>query len=274
MTEQVDTQVSPEQTGAAAPQAPAADAAGQAGNGTAQPEQMPSGQAAETGNTQQDTRNSDGYIRRLQAQRARERERAKRLEAENAELKARMMPQQPAGPPDPQQYQDYNEYVRNAAAYEARREAQAIIQAQHQAAAEAQARAAAARLESEFEARADKARAQYPDYDEAVAFLDESGALDQLKPVLLHAGDAGPDILRYLGKNPSELDRIATLPPVEQVRAVWALADRAKPQPRQTQAPKPIEPVQSTGSNDLTYRPGMKQDDYAKWRAKRQGRTT
>lgn len=271
MTEQViDTQVSPEQTGAAA-ETPAADAAGQV---TAQPEQTPSGQAAETGTQQQEPRNSDGYIRRLQAQRARERERAKRLEAENAELKARIAPHTPAAPPDPQQFQDLNEYVRASASYEARREAQAILQAQQQAAAQAQAQAAAARLEAEFEAKADRARAQYADYDEAVSYLDEVGALEQLKPVLLHAGDAGPDILRYLGKNPSELDRIAALPPVEQVRAVWSLADKAKPQPRQTQAPKPIEPVASSGVKETGYRPDMTQEEYSLYRAKRKGRIT
>ncbi|HEX6827300.1 MAG TPA: hypothetical protein VF077_13355 [Nitrospiraceae bacterium] len=268
MSEQVTTsQEAPEQTGAAAQQAPAADAAGQ----TAQPVVQPNGQATEEGVKDQQ-RSTEGYIRRLQAQKARERERAKRLEAENAELKARLQPTaSQTAAPDPTQYQDYNQFVRDSAAYEARREAQSLMAHQARAAQEEQARASAIRLESAYEERVDKARADHADFDEAVEFLDSMGVTEQLKPVLHHSEAAG-DVLYYLAKHPEELTRIQKLDPVGQVKAIWALEATAKPQPKVTQAPKPIEPVKPAGTTASGYRPGMSSEEYAVYRNKRKGR--
>jgi hypothetical protein len=123
-----------------------------------------------------------------------------------------------------------------------------------QAEVEAEARRLAAN--AQFNTRMDEVvfagRKEHPDFDEAIAGLKTvTGPVvpGEFLAAALETGSAGA-LIYHLGKNPSEADRILSMPAVAQAVALTKLASElgaqqnalGEAEPRVTRAPKPIAP--------------------------------
>ncbi len=259
----------PEQTGAAAETPAAQPAVVETTPETQVPANGEAGKQQEQ--EAQQKQDHQGYIRRLQAQRARANAKAEQLAAELEALKAQQQARQTTDvEPKAEAFQDYNEFIDAKASFIARQEAQRALQAERMAQTQAQQQAEAARLNEAWEKRTDAARERLADFDESVDWL--KGQVPNAVLPILGASELGPEILYYLGKHPEELERIQSLSPVLQSREAWALESKVKPAPKQTQAPKPIEPVKGSAAPGAEYRPDMTDEQFARWRAMRKGR--
>jgi hypothetical protein len=126
-------------------------------------------------------------------------------------------------------------------------------------ASEVEARAQRLATEREMNARADQAyyagKAQYSDFDDAIAPLQEMGAFANKGFYdALFASGAEPDVLYHLGSNPNEASKIvgliksgnvtkATAEMTKIATAIEAKKAAPKPAPKTSQAPAPIKPV-------------------------------
>lgn len=60
--------------------------------------------------------------------------------------------------------------------------------------------------------------------------------------------DKGPQLMAYMAANPEEVERIASLSAVQQVKEMGRLEDKLSAAPRSSKAPAPITPIGSRGS--------------------------
>lgn len=111
---------------------------------------------------------------------------------------------------------------------------------------------------SGFEARAEKVREKYEDFDD-VAFSNFK-VTEAMTAALLES-ELGPDILYYLGNNPKEAARIARLSPYAQAREIGKLEAKYPELSKTTStAPAPISPVKpkSQASDEISDSDDMK----------------
>jgi hypothetical protein len=196
-------------------------------------------------------------FQQLLADRARERERADRLERELAALKQPARHDAPAASspapaddpePDPENLEKYpdglydRKYFKDQAAWEARsllrtereKAAQAARQQQQEDRARERARSWAERVTA--------ARAKDPEYD-AKAFVGPADWLDG-SPIDVWIMDSpqGAELLPYLRSHPEEARRIDALPAVQQVRELAKLELQLEPPPAKTITDAPAPP--------------------------------
>ena len=160
-------------------------------------------------------------------QRKWEREQTQRL----AELEAKKAP-----PPPLPAVDDFD----SAAAYA---EALAERKAQELIAQRDSARQQAQFLEAYHE-REEDARAKYDDFEQ-VAYNPQLPVTDVMAQTI-QASDIGPDVIYWLGSNPKEAARIATLPSILQAKEIGKIEAKiaANPPVKKTStAPAPIAPV-------------------------------
>ena len=104
-----------------------------------------------------------------------------------------------------------------------------------------------------YGARVEKAKVKYPDYKEVAESPNVTVSIP-MAHAIAHSDD-GPEIAYYLGKNPQEAQRIATLSPPVQLLELGKIAVRlaspTAPKPQVTAAPKPITPI-VTGADAST----------------------
>ena len=175
--------------------------------------------------------------------------------------KAPVTPEKPAEnlPPQAESFDNYDDYLRATARFEAKQE---LAQEQARSKEAEQANAHNAKVQGAIR----KGNEKYDDFDEV------SRAIPLSKYALVAATEteAPEEVVYFLGKNPGEAERIASLPPFQQVREIYRIENRlsSPPPKRTTKAPAPIEPVTSTGKTELQYSPDMSDKEYAEWRAR------
>ena len=166
-----------------------------------------------------------GELTRIKHEQA---QRIKELEAQQAPLEA----------PKEDDFNEYNDYVAARSKYEAR------VAYREERAAEKNIQAERERMDQDvqFQEKLLDGRDKYDDFEE-VAFAKELPITDSVIEALKET-DKPDEVIYYLGKNPDEAARIATMrSPLKQAAALGKLeAKISAPKPkRKTNAPPPIE---------------------------------
>lgn len=167
-------------------------------------------------------------------QRKWEREQAQR----QAEVKANQAP-----PPAPEDFADAAAYAEALA----ERKAQELL-AQREAAKQQ------AQLLEAYQDREEEARAKYDDFEQ-VAYNPNLPVTDVMAQTI-QASDIGPDVIYWLGSNPKEASRIATMPPILQAREIGKIEAKLASNPpvkKTSTAPAPIAPVAPRSSGGPAY---------------------
>jgi hypothetical protein len=109
-------------------------------------------------------------------------------------------------------------------------------------------------MQARYLERVDEAIEKYTDFTQVV----ENPAL-HITPVMadtIRTSDVGPDVAYYLGSNPREAERIASLAPFLQAKEIGKLEAKMLSNPpvkKTTSAPPPIAPVNARGGNTAAY---------------------
>ncbi len=165
-------------------------------------------------------------------QRKWEREQAQRL----AEMEARKAPPPPLPAAD-----DFESATAYAEAL-AERKAQELF-AQREAAKQQ------AQLLDAYHEREEDARSKYDDFEQ-VAYNPQLPVTDVMAQTI-QASDIGPDVIYWLGSNPKEAARIATLPSILQAKEIGKIEAKLASNPpvkKTSAAPAPIAPVAARNS--------------------------
>lgn len=164
--------------------------------------------------------------------------------------------------PKQDQFQTYEEFVDARAQWAADKRFEERLQQER----ERQEQADAVSKREAFVDRARTFAATTPDYDQ-VAFNPSLPISDTVADAL-NLSDKGPEILYFLGKNPSEAQRISSLTPVQAALEIGRLeAKLSLPQPRTvTKAPPPINPLSGGSGSVVTDPDKMTQGEWMKWR--------
>lgn len=188
----------------------------------------------------------------------------RRLQEENERLKQQPTSSGSEDEPQRDKFDSWDEYdrarVRWLARQEVRQETQAMREAETQRVREAQA----AELRAAWEARLDSARDEHDDIDEYVDVVGER--INEVLAVAIQTSDVGPALVRYLGQNPKELDRITSLPGVAAVRELGRLESRLQARPKPSNAPSPASTVKTVDAPKNALRDDMPIDAWMKAR--------
>lgn len=205
----------------------------------------------------------------------RDRRKMSRLYREAAEARAerdlykrqveefRPKPTEDPGAPKLEQFKDIEEYANAKAKFESERTLKEYTAKQH---SETQ-KQMQARLQEGWEEKVARADSKYDDFDEVV------GELKPTSPWSMAVMEAenGDDIAHFLGTNLKEAQRIASLPPVSQIREIGKLeakflAEPAKPK-TPSKAPAPIAAL--TGTSPAVSDAPSPTDSDKEWFTKR-----
>jgi hypothetical protein len=186
----------------------------------------------------------------------RDKQAAEALAATSA-AQAAALRERPQSPARPQDYRAPEQYTR-AIAEQAVREVGAEILARQAS----QAQEAAARAAKDAWAEATAAfREKAPDF-EAVAHNPDL-AITPVMADAIRESSRGAEIAYYLGKNPAEAARIASLPPVSQATAIARLEARIEdPQASITKAPPPVSALSGRSGSGSKRLEDMSFEEY------------
>lgn len=171
--------------------------------------------------------------------------RAKRAEAESAELRRKLAEQESATKAaaptraKPTQadtnsdgslkYATYEDYIEDLADWKAEQRLASHTAEQQKAESERKAKEKLSTLEASYHQRIDAAREKYADFDEIalakdspIAAIPEGSAMDAY---ILNSEQVG-DLLYHLAQNPDDIERIAALQPMQQVAELAKLEVR------------------------------------------------
>jgi len=174
--------------------------------------------------------------------------------------------QQPAVIPDAEpkreSFDDYESYIEARAEWKALETIRRAKADDEKRSAE-QARAKEAQTQaSRYESSVATARAETPDFDDVV-----SGAEIPVTPAIRDAileSDNPAKLQYHLAKNPSEIERISKLSPVQQVKAIGAIEATLASPARTTSAPAPVRPIGSGPAQKPLA--SMSMEEYAAYR--------
>lgn len=191
---------------------------------------------------------------------------------ENEELRKRLAEleavkqEQALKPPKQEDFPDYDDFIVERAKFKMQQEMQQERQKQAEAEKQKLAQEQMAKVAQTFTERVNEARKVYQDFDD-IALGDFPMSQAMYDTIAMH--EKGPDLAYYLGSNPDEADRLASLPPLQASAELGALAvklDRPKPK-KATTAPDPVNPV---GSNNGAEKP-LAELSYEEYKRKRMG---
>ena len=207
-----------------------------------------------------ETRRFERRIDKAYKARAEAEARAKQLEGELATLKK---PATPAGEPRLEQFDyDPEKYAAAKAEY-AKSQVAKEIEAKRQ---EESNKAEIERLNSTWEEKADLGAEKFPDWAEKV------GTIQPVNPLSAAIMESEPDVAYHLATNPKELERIAALPVLSQIREIGKLELKLLSKPAEAKAPSkapaPISPL--TGTVPKTTDAPSEEDSDKEWIRKRQ----
>lgn len=164
-------------------------------------------------------------------QRKWEREQARRQEEQAAR-------QQPDGQLTPDQFESYEAYAEALA----ERKAEELL-------ARREAERQQWGLQDAYQEREEAARDRYDDFEQ-VAYNPNLAVTDAMAKAI-QASEVGPEVLYWLGTNPTEASRVARLDPLLQAREIGRIESRVAAEPpvkKTTKAPAPIAPVAGRAS--------------------------
>jgi hypothetical protein len=219
----------------------------------------------------------------------RRKERAERAEARVAALEERLarfenagsekqapevetQKAEPAGKPDPEQYETHTEYVEALTDWKIEQKEIARKESDRKAQFEAEQKK---QIETHF-AREKAFMEKTPDYAEVVKEVNYfKNASPTLEAIIVRA-ENGPELMYELAKDPDVYERINKLGPIDAAMEIGMIkkeiSQRSSEKPKEelkkiTKAPKPIEPVGSSGKTAVTKDPEhMSQTEYEQWR--------
>lgn len=122
-----------------------------------------------------------------------------------------------------------------------------------------------------FLAKAEKATEKYPDFQTVVS--NPSLKINEGMAEYISDSELGADVAYFLGTNPMKAAQIAQLSPIKAARELSRIEAElaAKPQPRISKAPAPINPVGSKGTSSSSSMPSDT-DDINTWMKKERDR--
>lgn len=218
---------------------------------TPEPAAEEAGEDEDTGGKRRNRRTAQERIGQLTR-------RAKELEEENRRLR-----EATAKPPKEEDFPSYDEFQK-AQAKHAAREAMADDYAETAKRYSEQAmqakRADWAERVTEFKARA-------ADYDTVVG-NPNLPITQSMAETLYEMDDDGPALAYFLGKNPHEAARLASMSPAAAAIQMGRMAERLKAPPRRTasSAPPPVGPVTAGGGSTEKDPEKMSFAEYRAWR--------
>lgn len=198
-------------------------------------------------------------------QRAEAQARAELLEKQLAEERTANAPKAAEGEPKLADFDyDPEKYAEAKADWKSKQAEKNYSDKQRTAAQQAERQ----RLVSGWEERADKAADKYDDWSEVVGELQP----DSPFVAAIMEADNGEDVAYHLGKHPKDAERIAKLPPRQQVFEIGKLSAKLTLTPEKpkapSKAPAPITPL--TGAAPVVSTEPSEQDDMKSWMRKRQ----
>lgn len=216
----------------------------------------------------------DRLIRdRLERQRAkheRETEELRQLALRNTQPPKEAQPSAPVDTaPKREDFTDFEEFVRADARYAAIEAMKAERAATEKIEREQAKQRERQTVEQAHATREQAATAKYSDYYDVTR--NPSLPITEAMVDVLALSDDGPDIAYYLGKNPAEAKRIASLHPTLVAKELGALSVKiaqAPPTVTLSSAPAPIVPV--TGTAPVVTPEPSDKDDMATWVKKRE----
>lgn len=198
-------------------------------------------------------------------QRAEAQARADHLEKQLAEARAATSPAKAEGEPTLAQFDyDPEKYAAAKADFATKRAEKELGEKQRTVAQQAEHQ----RLVSSWEEKVDKASDKYDDWPDVV------GELQPTSPFVasIMEADNGEDVAYHLGKHPKEAERIAKLPPRQQVFEIGKLSAKLASTPEKpktpSKAPAPITPL--SGAAPIATPVPSEADDMKTWMRKRQ----
>jgi hypothetical protein len=197
-------------------------------------------------------------------QRAEAQAKADLLEKRLAELEKPQAPKAPEGEPRLEQFDYDPEKYATAKAEFAKTQAAKDFETKQRTESQQKAHQ---KLVSDWETKAERGADKYDDWQ------DKVGELKPTAPFVaaLMEADNAEDIAHYLGSNPKEAHRIASLSPMSQVREIGKLEAKLLSTPEKpktpSKAPAPITPL--TGTATIATDQPSDTDDYATWFKKR-----
>ena len=196
-----------------------------------------------------------------------------RLRAELEMLRRGQQPQQQPeqrqveqqAAPKLEQYQSIEEYLDALADFKAAQKADNVFKEREAAERQSRQQSEQAKLHEGFTKQTEDARAVYDDFDEVVDNPDLP--ISQAMAEAIMRSKNGADVAYYLGKNPDEAFRLASLDPFSAAVEIGRIAAGiVRPQPRKASAaPPPIQPVGSRAT-PVTDPDKMSTDEWLKWR--------
>lgn len=122
----------------------------------------------------------------------------------------------------------------------------------------------AARVESVMTSGAES----YKDFDTTLQVIETVANPDEIRGALdaILESEKAPDVLYYLGKNPSEIAKLVQLSPLMQAREIGRLEAKLESK-KLTAAPAPVQPLKGNGGRVTSDRPPTDPAEYRKWRA-------
>jgi hypothetical protein len=202
-----------------------------------------------------------------------ERQAREELQKQNAELMALLKPKaepQATGAPRQQDYQDYAEYVKAEAVWNAKQEAQALIDKHLQEQSKSQQQVAQSAVERElastFAKRAAEVAKSIPDYQEVMADADQIEVPNHVLAMIRRL-DNGPLIAYHMVKNPALAEKFMLEPPEMHGVILGQLSASLKSPAKISNAPAPGKPAAPKSAASATE-PPEDADAYMAWAAK------
>lgn len=203
--------------------------------------------------------------RRMRREREAEKQRElTRANEEIARLNARIEAMQA---PEYEKYSNPDDYTADRAAHAAQKQ---ILEADAERARAEAERAQAGVNDAQRQAVEDvfsEGREIHSDFDEVVR-NDALAVTESMASAAIEA-DNSADVLYFLGKNPTEAERISRIQsPVAQALEIGKLSHRLSiPKKQQSSAPPPVKPLRGATGKFQKSPEDMTNDEYRKWRA-------
>lgn len=173
--------------------------------------------------------------------------------------------QQPSQAPKLEQYNSIEEYLDALADHKASQKFDHLAKEREAKESQTRQQQEVAKLHESYTKQTEQARQAYGDFDDVVQ--DPDLPISQAMAEAIMRSTNGADVAYYLGKNPDQAARIASLDPFSAAVEIGRIAATVvRPQPRKaSSAPPPIQPV-GARATPVTDPDKMSADEWMKWR--------
>ena len=173
--------------------------------------------------------------------------------------------QQPSQAPKLEQYNSIEEYLDALADHKASQKFDHLAKEREAKESQTRQQQEVAKLHESYTKQTEQARQAYSDFDDVVQYHDLPISHAMAEAIMRSTN--GADVAYYLGKNPDQAARIASLDPFSAAVEIGRIAATVvRPQPRKTSnAPPPIQPV-GARATPVTDPDKMSTEDWLKWR--------